>query len=187
MRNDKKLLDLIRASTDNFSAIAAFIEVETGGKGFDSKTGKIIIQFEPTWFRKKEPFAPSGEWSVNKVDVQSKEWVAFNNAFSIDKKSAMESTSIGMGQIMGFHWMRLGYPSVDAMWEDAKSGINRQIVQIISFIDSDAKLKSAIDAKDWPTVAKIYNGPKYKEIAAKYGRVPYDVAMKDAFTYYSKL
>ena len=28
----------------------AFIEVESGGKGFDDATGKIIIQFEPVWF-----------------------------------------------------------------------------------------------------------------------------------------
>ena len=29
------------------AALAAFIETETGGKGFDKTTGKIIIQFEP--------------------------------------------------------------------------------------------------------------------------------------------
>ena len=64
------------------AALASFIETETGGKGFDKTTGKIIIQFEPAWFRKKAPYTPSGAWSVNKVDVQSKEWIAFNDAFS---------------------------------------------------------------------------------------------------------
>ena len=81
------------------AALAAFIETETGGKGFDKTTGKIIIQFEPAWFRKKTPYAPSGAWSVNKVDVQSKEWIAFNDAFAKNADGAMESTSIGLGPI----------------------------------------------------------------------------------------
>ena len=53
--------------------LMTFIGVETGGKGF-AENGKILIQFEPHWFKKKAPYAPSGEWSVNKVDVQTKEW-----------------------------------------------------------------------------------------------------------------
>ena len=72
----------------------------------------ILIQFEPSWFRKKVAYAPSGAWSVNKVDVQSKEWVAFNDTFKINPNAAMESTSIGLPQIMGFHWKLLGYKSV---------------------------------------------------------------------------
>ena len=56
-------------STIEVAALCAFIAVETGGKGFDEKTGKILIQFEPHWFKRREPFAPSGRWSVNKVDV----------------------------------------------------------------------------------------------------------------------
>ncbi len=37
----------------DWKILAAFISVESGGKGFDPKTGKIIIQFEPVWFRDK--------------------------------------------------------------------------------------------------------------------------------------
>ena len=65
--------------------LLAFIATESGGKGFDSKTNKLMIQFEPIWFKRRQPYAPSGEWSVNKVDVQSKEWIAFNNDFRINK------------------------------------------------------------------------------------------------------
>ena len=164
--------------------LLAFIEVETGGKGFDLKTGKIMIQFEPSWFKKKAPYAPSGQWSVNKVDVQNKEWEAFNDAFSKDKEAAMESTSIGLGQIMGFHWKRLGYTSVGAMWDDAKRGIERQIYQICQFIQTDSKLKTAIHNKDWHTIASIYNGAGYKELAKKYNREPYDVSMEKAYKKY---
>lgn len=168
------------------AAIAAFIAVETGGRAY-GPGGKIIIQFEPVWFRRKQPYAPSGKWSVNKVDVQSKEWDAFNEAFAIDKESAMESTSIGLGQIMGFHWSRLGYKSVGDMWDDAKKGIDRQIWQICKFISTDLKLKYALKAKAWGTVADIYNGRGYKQLAYKIGREPYDISMAKAYQQYKAI
>ena len=140
----KSLIPIVKIVAALFNldwvSIVAFISVETGGLGFDRKTGKIIIQFEPSWFRKKAPFAPSGLWSVNKVDVQSKEWEAFNNAFSINADSAMQSTSIGLGQIMGFHYSRLGYKTVGEMWDDAKKGLDRQIWQICKFIATETYL-----------------------------------------------
>ena len=167
------------------AALKAFIEVESGGQGFDSVTGKLIIQFEPTWFRKKEPYAPSGLWSLNGVERQKQEWLAFEDARKISEMSAMESTSIGLGQIMAYHWERLGYTSVYGMWHDAESGIYQQVLQICLFIDTDPKLKSALIGKDWPVVATIYNGPKYKEMAKKLGRKPYDVSMSEAYNNYT--
>lgn len=178
---DAQIVKLAKSSGLDPAAILAFISVETGGRGFDQSTGRIIIQFEPAWFKKKEPFAPSGKWSVNKVDVQSREWEAFNEAYSINPNSAMESTSIGLGQIMGFHWRRLGYDAVGDMWSDAKKGLDRQLSQLVKFIRTDARLSTALAAKDWPTVASIYNGAKYKELAAKIGREPYDISMEKAY------
>lgn len=165
----------------NPATLLAFIEVETGGRGFDKDTGKILIQFEPHWFRKKVPYAPSGAWSVNKVDVQSKEWIAFNNAFAINPNGAMESTSIGLGQIMGFHYKRLGFSSVGAMWDDAKKGLENQIRQIAQFIRTDNRLQTAIKMLDWHTIATIYNGAGYEDLAKKYGREPYNISLAKAF------
>lgn len=167
-----------------FAALMAFIQVESGGKGFDSGTGKLLIQFEPHYFKKREPYAPSGAWSVNRVDVQSKEWIAFNNAFSIDPDSAMESTSIGLPQIMGAHWKRLGYDSVGAMWDDFKTGELAQVKALIKFIETDNRLYTALKAQYWATVAIIYNGAGYKEVAKKYGRQPYDEAMAEAYRHF---
>ena len=166
------------------TALAAFIEVESGGKGFDDKTGKILIQFEPSWFKKLAPYTPSGNWSLNKVDVQSKEWIAFNDAYGKNPLKAMESTSIGLGQIMGFHYKRLGYASVGAMWDDAKKGLEQQIRQIAKFIDTDKNLQFALKTGDWHKVASIYNGSGYKEIARKYGREPYNISMAKAYGKY---
>lgn len=168
-------------------ALAAFVEVESGGRAFDKDTGKIIIQFEPAWFKKKAPYAPSGKWSVNGVEKQAREWIAFNDAFAKDPDAAMESTSIGLGQVMGFNYKRLGYATVGEMWDDAKRGEDRQIFQMAEFIRTDAVLLRALERKDWHTVAVRYNGAKYREMAKKWGREPYDVSMKKAYETNKKL
>ena len=152
------------------ASLGAFIEVESGGSGFAKDTGKILIQFEPHWFKRKVPYTPSGAWSVNKVDVQSKEWIAFNNAFSINPTGAMESTSIGLGQIMGFHFKRLGFKSVDEFWDFNKKSLRNQVWCIAKFIATDSNLLTAIKMLDWHKVAVLYNGAGYKELAKKYGR-----------------
>lgn len=174
-----------KTGTDiELAVLQAFISVESGGRGFDKATGKILIQFEPHWFKKKAPYAPSGNWSVNKVDVQSKEWLAFNEAFRINPEAAMESTSIGLPQIMGFHWKRLGYDSVGAMWDDFKESTLNQIAALITFIETDRRLKQAMLDKDWHKVAMFYNGAGYAALAHKLGREPYNISLQKAYEKY---
>lgn len=169
------------------SIFLAFIEVETGGKGFDDKTGKIIIQFEPSWFRKKAPYAPSGRWSLNGVERQAKEWEAFNNAFRINPDAAMESTSIGLPQILGLHWKLLGYKSVGEMWDHFKKGEREQVEGLALFIRANKGLLNAITSKDYHMMAYIYNGPKYREYAKKWGREPYNISLQKADAKYLKI
>lgn len=184
--NNQQIKEIAENNGLTYAILKAFIEVESGGKGFDAKTGKIIIQFEPSWFRKKAPYAPSGAWSVNKVDVQDKEWIAFNDAFKKNSDAAMGSTSIGLPQIMGFHWKRLGYSSVGAMWDDFKRGEYQQVLALVRFIKTDTNLLKALKDKNWHMVASIYNGAKYKEMAKKWGREPYDISLRKAYEKYSK-
>lgn len=155
--------------------LLAFIQVESGNKAFETN-GKLVIQFEPYHFRKR-----TGKIINNIVDVQSKEWIAFNEAFAINKEAAMESTSIGLPQIMGFHWKRLGYDSVGAMWDDFKKGEDQQVLALIKFIETDVFLKRAMINKDYNAIANIYNGADWANIAKKYGREPYPVAIEKAY------
>ncbi len=167
--------------------LQAIIAVETGGKGFDSTTGKILIQFEPHYFRKREPFTPSGKWSLNGVERQAKEWEAFNDAFKVAPLSAMESTSIGLPQIMGAHWARLGYRSVGDMWDDFKTGEHAQLKALIRFINSDRRLLNAVMTKDWHMVAYIYNGSGYAAQAFRLGIKPYNEQMRDKYAQLSRV
>lgn len=140
----------------------------------------IVIQFEPTWFKKKAPFAPSGLWSINKVENQDREYKAFSEAFHLNKNAAMQATSWGLGQIMGYHYARLGYKSVDDMVNDFKKGEHQQVLGIAKFISTSPALLKALREKNWHLVAVNYNGKYYKELAIKYNREPYNISMQKA-------
>lgn len=143
--------------------IKKIVKVESGGTGFDKTNGKIIIQFEPSWFKRKAPYTPSGKWSLNKVERQVQEWTAFNDAFSKNPNAAMESTSIGLMQVMGFHYKLLGFKAVDEMWDYAKKSEKNQLRLGLLFIKSNKKMFNALVSGDWNTFAYYYNGSQYKK------------------------
>jgi len=157
----------------DFKALNAIIKVESGGIGF-AADGKIIIQFEPSWFKRKSPYTPSGLWSQNGVERQAREWQAFNDAFAKDPDAAMQSTSIGLMQVMGFHFRALGFKSVGEMWDFAKVSEVNQLELAIRFIKLNPKLDKAVKSRDWPTVAYYYNGSQYRKFN-------YDTRLKDAY------
>ena len=167
------------------SALQAFISVESGGRGFCPTTGKIMIQFEAHWFSKftgiKRDHQNSHRWDENQVEVQPNEWRAFNEAFSLDPDAAMQSTSIGLPQIMGFHYARLGHQTVGDMWDDFKVGELNQVKALIKFIETDTRLEKALIEKDWHLVAYIYNGAGYAAQAHRLGIEPYNVQMSKAY------
>lgn len=142
------------------SSIRAIDDVESNGQGFDPKTGKIKIQFEPHYFKIISRLI-SGLWSLNKVDVQSKEWEAFNDAFKKNPTAAMESTSIGRMQVMGEHWKRLGFKSVGEMWDFAKQSEANQLFLGLKFIYTDRILFLSVVERKWKMVAYLYNGKNY--------------------------
>lgn len=156
----KKLSDEFGIPVINIKKV---VKVESGGQGFAKDTGKIIIQFEPTWFKRKSPYTPSGKWSLNKVEKQTAEWVAFNDAFLKDAKAAMESTSVGLMQVMGFHWKLLGFKSVDELWDYAKKSEYNQLRLGLLFIKSNLKMYNALKAGVWNIFAYYYNGEEYKK------------------------
>lgn len=149
-------------------SIETVIAIESGGIGFSNiPPYKIIIQFEPSWFKRKTSYTPSGLWSLNKVEKQEKEWLAFNDAFRLNKEAAMESTSVGLMQVMGFHYKMLGFKTVGDMWDYAKLGEYEQLRLGILFIKSNTKMFNAF--KDFSkmancrTFAYYYNGELYEK------------------------
>lgn len=174
-----QIADLACKNGYEFAALNAIIQVESGGVGFASD-GKPIIQFEPSWFKRKHPGwakdTKNTAWEDNKVEGQAGEWKAFNSAFASNPNAAMESTSIGLMQVMGFHYSELGFKTVGAMWDFAKESEANQVQLAIAFIKTNSKLDAALKNKDWATFAYYYNGAGYKQfkydtrIAAAYNK-----------------
>lgn len=160
MITEKEYANLANEFNVGISKVKAIDTVESNGQGFDPKTGKIVIQFEPHYFKRISKFV-SGLWSLNKVDIQIQEWKAFNDAFSKNQNAAMESTSIGRMQVMGEHWKRLGFSSVGQMWDFAKKSEANQLWLGLKFIATDRRLFNAVQAWDTKTIALLYNGKNY--------------------------
>jgi N-acetylmuramidase len=57
--------------------------------------------------------------------------------------------------------------------------VQRQLQAFVQFILADPRLLKALQNKDWPTFARIYNGPAY----AKYD---YDIKVANAYAKRSK-
>lgn len=151
----QQIEDLAKSFGFPVAAVKAFLKVESGGNGFNVD-GKIIIQFEPHIFKKY-----TKKVIANGVEGQSKEWVAFNEAWKIDSQATMLSTSWGLGQVMGFNHAACGFPNVGAMVDAFKTGEYEQVKGMLNFIKSNVNLRTAIKTLDWKKLAYNYNGSQY--------------------------
>jgi hypothetical protein len=166
-------------------AVRAVIQVETGGSGYDATTGYLLIQFEPSWFRRLLPKAtlaaitaagkapaPTAaqkqllvDWQVtqaNAVEGQARERLAFDAACRIDKHAALLSTSWGLPQMMGFNAQACGYKTVEEMVEAFRQSEANQVAGMLGFIKSKPAMAAALKKKDWAVLAYYYNGAGYK-------------------------
>lgn len=160
MITEKEYKDLAKEFGYPLPRVKSIDLVESNGEGFDPKTGKIKIQFEPHYFKRISKLI-SGLWFFNKVDVQKKEWEAFNDAFQKNPNAAMESTSIGRMQVMGEHWKKLGFLSVGAMWDFAKKSERNQLWLGLKFISKHPQLNKAVLEGNHKMIAYYYNGKNY--------------------------
>lgn len=78
---------------------------------------------------------------------------------------------------MGYHWERLGYPSVQAFADAMQSGEGAQLDAFVRFVTSDPALHKALTGGKWSAFAALYNGPAYKDNL-------YDVKLARAFARY---
>jgi hypothetical protein len=103
----------------------------------------------------------AGAWMPLHNGRQDREHDAFDLARRISDHhgypdAAYQSISMGTGQIMGFHFAALGYPSAAAMYQDAHT-IAGQHRQHVGFIAADPRLVKALKERDFFTFAAIYN------------------------------
>jgi len=83
-----------------------------------------------------------------------------NLATRLNRNAALQSTSWGIGQIMGEDFAAAGYRSVEDMVTAMLRSENDQLEAIGNFLIG-RELQVALQARDWTTFARRYNGPDY--------------------------
>lgn len=173
------------------AALLVVASVESGGKVFAIVEGRRepLIRFEGHYFdRRLSPgnraiaraaglASPKAGGVVN-PGTQAGRWRLLARAAAIDRKAAYESVSWGIGQVMGAHWAWLGYPNVEALVDEARSGAAGQVRLMANYIEK-AGLVGALQRRDWAGFARGYNGPLYR-------RHDYDTRLKAAYERYRK-
>lgn len=166
-----------RAADLDAATLFALVEVESGGRFFAMMEGRAEppIRFEGHYFDRRlqgaarEAAQAAGLASpvaglVANPRSQATRWALLERAAAIDRKAAYESTSWGLGQVMGAHWAWLGFANVDALVAEARSGIEGQLRLMLRYVDK-AGLAPALRRRDWATFARGYNGPGYRRNA----------------------
>lgn len=155
------------------AALAAVADIESGLTTHAMIEGRAepLIRFEGHYFdrrltgaaqaqARRQGLASPQAGAVKNPASQAARWRLLASAAAIDRKAAYESTSWGMGQVMGSHWAWLGYASVDALVAQARAGALGQLRLMARYIDK-AGLADALRKRDWAAFAHGYNGPGF--------------------------
>ena len=170
--------------------IHAILDVETVGTGFDI-LGRPKMLFEPHVFYKRlnlkgftsllRPAIEVGlaypKWGTEPYPKDS--YPRLKEAMRLDAKTALESASWGLGQVMGFNFPLAGYSGVEAMVIDFMADEENQLQGMISFIKA-AGLDRALRSHNWARFAEGYNGAGFR-------RNGYDKKLKAAFERWQKI
>ena len=83
-----------------------------------------------------------------------------SKAMSLDSEAAFRSASWGIGQVMGDNFLKAGFLSVDKMVGAMFDSEDSQLAAMAGFLASSG-LHRALQAHDWTSFARGYNGPNY--------------------------
>lgn len=151
--------------------IMAVDTVESSGKGF-LKSKKIKIKFEGHKFyvyakkrdslSKKYPTLCYPDFTQRFSPPNSEdEYRRFSQAFALDPEAAMMATSWGKFQMMGFNYKIVGFETVGDMVDYLKKGEAEQLEVFCRFLLAEG-LHEYLQAEDYASFARAYNGPAYK-------------------------
>lgn len=169
------------------SAAVAVLVAESSGRTF-AADGRIIIRFENHIFYRQwgerhqdifwrhfsfDTSSPRKNWKghqwrpnpdspwVSFHGSQKQEWDVLTFARALDDTAALSSISMGAPQIMGFNYKRIGYESVQHMFEQFARSAHAQLLAMFDVVKGPSATSPAIQAlqnKDYLTFASAYNG-----------------------------
>jgi len=149
-------------------ALWAVMTVETKGCGFLPDRRPLIV-FERHWFRK----LTGGKFDAAVPDLSNpvaggygasgaNQHQRLERAIKLERKAALESTSWGLGQLMGFNAKAVGFPDVEAMVQVMCDAEDAQFQGMVGFVQSKG-LSKFLRSADWSSFAKFYNGPEFQK------------------------
>ena len=154
------------------AAILAINEVESLGSGFLAD-GRPVILFERHVMYQRLKAAGRDVDAINYPELVNpkrggyrggaQEWFRLELARQIDRAAADESASWGKFQIMGYHWQTCGFDSIEAFAAAMAKSEAQHLAAFVALVLADQALHKALKARKWGEVAKLYNGPAYKE------------------------
>lgn len=173
------------------AAFKAVKQVESGNRNAFIAPGKPSILFEGHvfWGQLKKRGKDPKQYRSGNEDILYPEWTTkhykgglgeydrLERAKAIDEDAALASASWGMFQVMGFNHAVCGYSSVKEFVNTLSSSAEAQVVAAANFICHNSELKNALIAKNWPVVARNYNGKEYaknlydKKLQAAYEKI----------------
>lgn len=174
------------------AALKAVVEVETGGRDGFISPGKPIILFEghifwkqlknegidPEPLQKTHPGIVYPKWTKEHYLGGAREYERFDEACSISRPAAINSTSFGIFQVMGFNYKVCSCNSIDDFYNKMCESEFRQFTLGLEFIRNSG-LQKYLKNKDWAGFAKRYNGPGYAQNK-------YDTKLANAYNKYKK-
>ncbi|MEJ5308204.1 MAG: N-acetylmuramidase domain-containing protein [Anaerolineae bacterium] len=187
------------------AAAVAVLTVESGGRAFDAN-GRMIIRFENHVFYDRwgkdnlsiyqqhfqfnatqrwqdHMWRPAAHEAWRKAHTsQDEEWRVFEFARGLNDTAAKLSISMGGAQIMGFNYPTLGYDTVQQMFDAFSASERDQIIGFFNFLRgraTESKRIAALQALDFVTFARLYNGPGQA--------VQYGAAIRTAYDTFSRL
>ncbi len=160
------------------AAAVAVLDVESAGVGFGADS-RMIIRFENHlfyhhWgkqnqtrffdhftFDQSQPWVnhtwrPSTAQPFNEFHgSQPAEWLVLGFARSLNEQAAKLSISMGAPQILGSNHRRIGYASVDAMFEAFSRSERAHILGLFDFIRADGAMVQALRDGDYIAFAGV--------------------------------
>ena len=159
------------------------LSVETSGFGYLNDRRPAIL-FERHHFHKQT----NGMFDAANPAISSpkaggylggaQEYTRLAQAVALDRHSALNSASWGIGQVMGFNSSLAGFANVEAMVTAMIDNEDAQIKAMAKFVCSTG-LDTALAARNWAKFAHGYNG-------ADFAKNQYDVRLAADFEKYSK-
>lgn len=144
--------------------------------GFNPADGSIRKRFESNVYLRfrRMKFGPGEAYKDSEIDVR---WIKKHYLDTgwikrhTDHQLFRMSFSLGLPQIMVYHYPLMGYKSPDEMWEDFEAGEIQQVQAYLVFIlnyrkvdqDDVSNYMRALRDKNLSLIAEMYNGSNYKQ------------------------